>query len=47
MSLDDDGIAALEGAVARHRAEGGMVMLATHAGLDLPAAKLLRLAIAG
>ncbi len=43
VSLDTDGVAALEAAIAAHRAGGGMVMLATHVDLDLPDAAALRL----
>lgn len=43
VSLDTDGVAALEAAIAMHRAAGGMVMLATHIDLDLPDATALRL----
>ncbi len=43
VSLDSDGVAALEAAIAAHRAGGGMVMLATHVDLDLPGAMALRL----
>ena len=43
VSLDTDGVVALEAAIAAHRAGGGMVMLATHIDLDLPDAAVLQL----
>jgi heme exporter protein A len=44
--LDDASVARFERAVARHRAQGGMVVAATHAPLDLPGAQVLTLAAA-
>lgn len=41
--LDGDGRERLEGAVARHRAGGGAVLLATHQPVDLPGARAVRL----
>ena len=43
VSLDTDGVAAQEAAIAAHRDGGGMVMLATHIDLDLPHAAVLQL----
>lgn len=42
--LDVASVALLEGAIARHRAGGGIVLLATHQPLDLPGAHVLALA---
>lgn len=42
--LDADGRARLEQAVARHRAGGGAVLLATHQPVDLPGARAVQLA---
>jgi heme exporter protein A len=42
-SLDDAGVAALVAAIARHRAGGGRVLLATHLPLDLPDAQAIRI----
>jgi heme exporter protein A len=44
--LDDASVARFERAVARHRAQGGMVVAATHAPLNMPGAQLLVLAAA-
>ncbi|MCC6467791.1 MAG: heme ABC exporter ATP-binding protein CcmA [Alphaproteobacteria bacterium] len=41
--LDRESIAALEQAIAEHRAGGGIVVLSTHAALDLPGARALDL----
>jgi heme exporter protein A len=41
--LDRASLTLLEAEIARHRAGGGMVVLATHTDLDLPGARTLRL----
>lgn len=41
--LDEASVAMLEAAIAGHRADGGMVALATHGGLKLPGASALEL----
>ena len=43
VGLDRASVAALEGVLARHRASGGMVVVATHTELDLPGAAELAL----
>lgn len=43
-ALDRDGIALLETALAAHRAEGGMVVLATHQPVQMPEATTLNMA---
>lgn len=43
VALDSHSIATLEGVLARHRAQGGMVALSTHAPLGLGDAAILRL----
>lgn len=43
VSLDDDGVARLGAACATHRAEGGMIVAATHVELGLDDALVLRL----
>jgi heme exporter protein A len=43
VGLDRASVAALEGVVARHRAAGGMVVVATHTKLELPGAAELAL----
>jgi heme exporter protein A len=43
VGLDRASVAALEGVVARHRAAGGMVVVATHTELELPGAAELAL----
>jgi heme exporter protein A len=40
-ALDADSVARLRAAIAHHRGEGGMVVLSTHGGLDLPDAATL------
>jgi heme exporter protein A len=40
VALDAASVARLEAVVARHAAAGGMAVIATHAGLDLPAREL-------
>lgn len=40
-ALDRDSVARLALLIARHRAEGGMVVLSTHSALDLPGAQTL------
>lgn len=40
-ALDSDGVRALEAALARHRSQGGMAVMATHAGIDAPGAETL------
>lgn len=42
LALDRASVAALEAAIARHRAGGGLAVIATHADLDLPGATELR-----
>jgi heme exporter protein A len=42
-ALDSDSVACLQRAIARHRAAGGMVVLSTHGGLDVPDAAFLDL----
>jgi heme exporter protein A len=44
VGLDVKSIAALEAALAAHRAEGGIVIAATHAPIALPGAGSLNLA---
>ena len=44
LALDRASVAALEGAIAKHRAEGGIAVIATHTDLDLPGALELNLA---
>ena len=46
VSLDDDGIACLQAALAAHRQYCGMALIATHAPLDLPDAQDLTLGAA-
>ena len=41
MALDIASIKVLEEIMAEHRAEGGMVVLSTHAEIDLPGADVL------
>jgi heme exporter protein A len=43
VGLDLQALAALSGLLARHRAGGGMVVLSTHQGIDLPDAEHLSL----
>ncbi len=43
VTLDEDSIAAVEGLIAAHRNRGGMVMVATHAGMAIPEADILTL----
>ena len=43
-ALDRDAIQAIEAAIAHHRQGGGMVVISTHADMDLPAADVLDLA---
>lgn len=43
VALDRDGVSRLEAVLAQHRAQGGLVALATHGGLNLPEAMPLRL----
>jgi heme exporter protein A len=45
--LDDASVTRFERAVARHRAQGGMLVAATHAPLDVPGAQILVLQGAG
>jgi len=42
-ALDSDSLACLRRAIADHRARGGMVVLSTHGGLDVPDAAFLDL----
>jgi heme exporter protein A len=44
VALDRDAVGRLEAAIARHRAGGGMVALATHTAIALPDAAALQLA---
>jgi heme exporter protein A len=46
VTLDEDSIAIVEALIAEHRADGGMVMVATHAGMSLPEAGILTLGAA-
>lgn len=41
--LDAEGVAVLEGLIARHRAGGGAVLVATHVGVRMPGAVTLEL----
>ena len=41
--LDADGVTMLEGVIARHRARGGIAVVATHQPLDVPDAQVLAL----
>lgn len=43
VSLDDEGLACLAGAIQRQRRRGGMVIAATHHDLDIAEARTLRL----
>jgi len=43
-ALDEDAITRLEVAIARHRADGGMVVISTHTGLDVEGAEVVELA---
>lgn len=43
VTLDEDSVAAVEALIAGHRAGGGMVMVATHAGMSIPGAATLTL----
>ncbi len=43
-ALDADSVARLRAAIARHRADGGMVVLSSHGGLEIPDAAALDLA---
>lgn len=45
-ALDAEGQGLLERVIAAHRAEGGLVVAATHLPLDLPGARTLRLDVA-
>ncbi len=47
VTLDEDAVGAVEALIAGHRADGGLVVVATHAGLDLPGAGALDLGAAG
>lgn len=42
-ALDEDAVTRLEGAIAKHRAAGGMAAVSTHAGLGLDGAELVEL----
>ena len=46
VSLDDEAIAVLVEVISEHRAEGGMVMVATHVDIGLEAAAVLNLSAA-
>ncbi|MBI5120935.1 MAG: heme ABC exporter ATP-binding protein CcmA [Rhodospirillales bacterium] len=43
VALDKASVKALEAAMAAHRAQGGMVIVSTHADIDLPDAAILHL----
>jgi heme exporter protein A len=43
VALDKASVKALEAAMAEHRAGGGMVIVSTHADIDLPGASILQL----
>ncbi len=43
VSLDDDGVALLTAMIGRHRAHGGLVVVATHQPTGLPDARTVRL----
>ena len=43
-ALDADAVACLRATIARHRAEGGMVVLSSHGGLEVPDAAILDMA---
>jgi heme exporter protein A len=43
VALDRASVKVLEGVIAEHRAEGGMIVLSTHADVDLPGARELHL----
>jgi heme exporter protein A len=43
VALDRASVKVLEGIIAKHRASGGMVVLSTHADVDLPLARELHL----
>ena len=43
VTLDEESIAMVEALIAEHRADGGMVMVATHAGMSIPEAGILTL----
>lgn len=43
VALDRASVKVLEAVIAAHRAEGGMVVLSTHADVDLPGARVLQL----
>jgi len=43
VALDRASVKVLEGVIAQHRAGGGMVILSTHADVDLPLARELHL----
>ena len=43
VALDKASVKALEAAMAQHRATGGIVIVSTHADIDLPGAIILRL----
>ncbi len=47
VALDDEAVATLLASVAEHRAAGGMVMMATHAALDLEGGATIELSGAG
>lgn len=42
-ALDEAGIRSLEGALARHREDGGIAVMASHGGLDAEGAKILEI----
>ncbi len=43
VTLDADSVAVVEALIAEHRAAGGMVVVATHTGVDIPGAATLDL----
>jgi heme exporter protein A len=43
--LDSGSISLLEGAIAMHRSRGGIALIASHLGLQVPGAQILRLGV--
>lgn len=43
VTLDEESVTTIETLIAEHRADGGMVMVATHAGMAIPDAEILTL----
>ncbi len=46
VTLDEDAVGVVEALIAAHRADGGLVVVATHTGLQLPEAEALDLGAA-